>query len=80
MSNNDNEFGPGAKAVLGVITLVGGGVLLRGMLQGSFYFWFLFTLLLAWTVATFTRLWPPWFAVISGAAGFLLAAFVDWLL
>jgi hypothetical protein len=79
MSSNGNEVGPGAKAILGVITVAGGGVLLRGLVEGSFYFWFLFTLLVAWTVATFTRIWSPWVAVISAGVVFLLIGFVDWL-
>ena len=37
MSSNDNEVGPGSKAVLGVVTVVGGGLLLWQIQQGSFF-------------------------------------------
>jgi len=74
MNSNDNkEHTAGEKALLGAVCAGGVGLLLWKIQQGSGAALFFFILLFVWAVATYTRIIPPWVAVILAGAGAGLA-------
>jgi hypothetical protein len=69
MNSNDNEHGPGAKAILGIVSAVSAGLMLWAIQNGFSAAFFIFLMLLVWTVGVYTRFWNPWIAVIVAAIG-----------
>jgi hypothetical protein len=72
---NPNQPGPGAKAALAVVVAVAGPLLIYLIKQGESTAFFIFLILLIWTIAKFTGWWNPWVAAGAGALGWFAYGF-----